>query len=156
MKRIPLIVGADTSVHNVLWGCEETNKRGEEIEELILRLNLNVANSSGECTFSTSRVNSIIDITLVNPSTSKSLFPRDWRVLSEESFSDHKYFTFELGEFEEEIKLTRKLKGVDWQKFTEGMDAAFISFDGSDSLKTDVDCFYDLLYLQSQLTLCGI
>ncbi len=69
-KRIPLIVGADSSVHNVLWGCEETNKRGEEIEELILRFNLNVANSSGEYTFSTSRANSIIDITLQHPTVS--------------------------------------------------------------------------------------
>ena len=31
----------------------------------------------------------------------------------------------ELGEFEEEVKLTRTLKGVDWQNFFEGMDAAF-------------------------------
>ena len=65
-----------------------------------------------------------------------------------ESFSDHKYLAFELGEFEEEIKLTCKFKGVDWQKFTEGMDAAFSSFHESDSLETDVNCFFDLLYEQ--------
>ncbi len=69
-------------------------------------------------------------------------------MLSEESFYDHKYLAFKLGEFEEEIKLTRKFKGVDWQKFTEGMDAAFSSFDESDSHETDVDCFYDLPYEQ--------
>ncbi len=147
-KRIPLIVGADSNAHSVLWGCEETNKRGEELEELILRFNLNVANTAGEYTFSTSRANSIIDITLVNPPTSNSFFPKNWRVLSEESFSDHKYLAFELGEFDEEIRLTRKLKGVDWQKFTEGMDAAFSSFEESDSLETDVNCFYALLYEQ--------
>ncbi len=147
-KRIPLIVGADSNAHSVLWGCEETNKWGEELEELILRFNLNVANSGGECTFSTSRANSIIDITIVNPPTSNSFFPKNWKVLSEESFSNHKYLAFKLGEFEEEIKLTRKLKGVDWQKFTEGMDAAFSSFNESDSLETDVNCFYDLLYEQ--------
>ncbi len=69
-------------------------------------------------------------------------------MLSEESFSDHKYLAFELGEFEEEIKLTRKLKGVDWQIFTEGMDAAFSSFNESDSLEADVNCFYEMLYEQ--------
>ena len=42
------------------------------------------------------------------------------------------------------IKLNHKLKGVDWQKFTEGMDAAFSSFDESDFLESDVNCFYDL------------
>ena len=31
-KGIPLIVGADSNAHSVLWGCEETNKRGEELE----------------------------------------------------------------------------------------------------------------------------
>ncbi len=37
-------MGADSNAHSVLWGCEETNKRGEEVEELILHFNLNVAN----------------------------------------------------------------------------------------------------------------
>ena len=46
------------------------------------------------------------------------------------------------------MRLTRKLKGVDWQKFTEGMDAAFSSFTESDSFGTDVNCFYELLYEQ--------
>ncbi len=75
-------------------------------------------------------------------------------MLSEESFSDHKYLAFELGEFEEEIKLTRKLKGVDWQKFTDGIDATFSSFDESDSFETDVNCFYDLLYEQLDRRAC--
>ncbi len=110
MKRTPLIKGADSNAHSVLWGCKETNKRGEELEELILRFNINVANSGGESTFSTSRANSIIDITLVTSSTSNSLFPRNWRVLSEESISDHNNLAFELGEFEEEIKLNLQIK----------------------------------------------
>ena len=42
-KRIPLIVGADSNAHSVMWGCEETSKRGEDLEELLLRFNLNVA-----------------------------------------------------------------------------------------------------------------
>ncbi len=74
-KSIPLIVGADFNAHSMLWGCEVTNKRGEELEELILRFNLNVANNGGEYTFSTTRANSIIDITLVNPSTSNMWGP---------------------------------------------------------------------------------
>ncbi len=50
---------------------------------------------------------------LINPSTPSSLFPKNWRVLSEEGYSDHKYLAFELGEFEAEVKLTHKLKGVE-------------------------------------------
>ncbi len=37
---------------------------------------------------------------------------------------------------------------MDWQKFTAGMNAAFSSFDESDSLETDVNCFYEMLYEQ--------
>ncbi len=76
-KRIPLIVGADSNAQSVLWGCEETNKRGEELKELVLHFNLNVANSGGEYTFSTSREDSIINIAPVNSSTSNSLCPRN-------------------------------------------------------------------------------
>ncbi len=114
-------MGADSNAYSILWGCKETNKRGEEFKDLILRFNLHVANSGGEYTFSTMRVNSTIDIALANPSTPSGLLPRNWRVLSKESYSDHKYLAFELAEFEEEVKLTHKLKGVNWQKFTKGI-----------------------------------
>ena len=62
-------MGADSNAQSVLWGCEETNMWGEDLEELILRFNPNVANSGVEYTFSTLRANSIIDVTLINPST---------------------------------------------------------------------------------------
>ncbi len=44
--------------------------------------------------------------------------------------------------------LVRQIKGVDWQKFTEGMNAAFSSVDESDSFETDVNCFQEVLYKQ--------
>ncbi len=61
-----------------------------------------------------------------------------------ESFSDHNNLAFKLGEFVEEVNLTHGLKLVDWQKFTEGTDAAY-SFEESGSLETDVYCFYNTL-----------
>ncbi len=131
-----------------MWGCEETNKRGEDFKDLILRFNLNLANSGGEYTFSTLRASSISDITLNNLLTPSSLFPKNWRVLAQESFFDHKYLAFKLREFEEEMKLTCKVKGVDWQKFMDGMDAAFSSFQSSDSLETDIKSSYEILYEQ--------
>ncbi len=98
-KRILLIVGADSNSHRVLWGCEETNKWGEDFEDLILCFNLTVANEGGEYTLSTLRANNIIDIKLINPSTLQlqRLFPKSWRVLAEKSFSDHKYLAFRPG-----------------------------------------------------------
>ena len=69
-------------------------------------------------------------------------------MLVEKSFSYHNYLTFKLGESEEEVKLICRLKGVDSQKFIEGMDAASSSFEESGSLETDIGCFYDTLYEQ--------
>ena len=81
-----------------------------------------MANRGGEYTFPTLRVNNIIDITFIIPLTPSSIFPKNWRVLSEESFSYHKYLTFELGEFVEEMKLTLRLNLVaqGWCKATQG------------------------------------
>ncbi len=68
-------------------------------------------------------------------------------MLSEESFSNHKYLAFELREFVEEVKLTHSKK-VDWQKFEKEMNTALSSFEESGSLDPGVDCFYDTLYKQ--------
>ena len=34
---IPLVVGVDCNAHSPLWGCDGSNKRGEDLEELIMR-----------------------------------------------------------------------------------------------------------------------
>ncbi len=68
-------------------------------------------------------------------------------MLSEESFSNHKYLAFELREFVEEVKLTHS-KRVDWQKLEKEMNTALSSFEESGSLDPGVDCFYDTLYEQ--------
>ena len=44
------------------------------------------------------------------------------------------------------MKLTCKVKGVDWHKFMYGMDAAFSSFQSLDSLETETKGFYKMQY----------
>ena len=36
-EQIPLIVGADTNAHGSMWGCVDTNKRGEDLEIFLLQ-----------------------------------------------------------------------------------------------------------------------
>ena len=41
---ISLLIGADSNAHSPLWGCSNSNARGEELEELILTNHLAVMN----------------------------------------------------------------------------------------------------------------
>ena len=39
-----LIISADSNAHSHLWGCQESNKRGEDLERFILQHGIIVAN----------------------------------------------------------------------------------------------------------------
>ena len=58
-----LIIGMDSNAHSVLWG-NETNSRGEWLEEFILDSNLTVENQGLKPTFIARQTSTIIDITL--------------------------------------------------------------------------------------------
>ena len=52
-RGLPLLLGMDSNAHSHLWGCEETNARGEALEELIAGRNLTVMNTGTVPTFKT-------------------------------------------------------------------------------------------------------
>ena len=60
------MIGIDCNAHSSLWGSTDVNKRGEELEELILEKNLTVANCGNVCMFETVRAKTIVDITVTN------------------------------------------------------------------------------------------
>ena len=64
--NLPLIAGIDTNAHCSMWGSRDDNKRGEELEELLLDLNLLVLNQGSANTFSEANKGTVIDITLIN------------------------------------------------------------------------------------------
>jgi len=43
-KRIPLIIGMDSNAHSTLWGCQTANKRGTDLEDLLISKHFVVAN----------------------------------------------------------------------------------------------------------------
>ena len=45
---LPLIIGMDSNAHSGMWGSDEENKRGEQLAELLLELNLFVLNQGGK------------------------------------------------------------------------------------------------------------
>ena len=57
------MVGIDSNAHSNMWGAEDTNERGRELEE-IFEIDLVVQNQGSECTFDTANRKSINDVTV--------------------------------------------------------------------------------------------
>ena len=116
-ERIPLITGMDSNAHSELWGCEEHNTRGEELEDFFMTKNLTIMNVGCEPTFETKRAKSIIDLTVVNTWTLQKLNLMDWMVRPEASFSDHKYISFGVEGYVPVEEMYRNLNKADWMVF---------------------------------------
>ena len=80
LTQTPLIMCIDTNSHSSLWGCECSNKRGEELEEYFFNKDLIVLNEGQEPTFETIRAKSIIDVTVINRSALQHLTTPMWCV----------------------------------------------------------------------------
>ena len=84
LNNYNLIIGMDSNAHSVLWG-DETNSRGEWMEEFILDSNLTIENIGRKPTF-------IGRQTLALNTESKN-----WKVTDEVTLSDHSLIRFNLG-----------------------------------------------------------
>ena len=114
-KRCSVLLGIDTNCHSELFG-DETNKRGEELEDFIFMHDLEVENRGNIPTFSTFKNNklatSFIDITM-----SRGVTVADWRV--DESFnnSDHNTLCYNLILAPPPTKLIRPWSKANWSRF---------------------------------------
>ena len=106
-----LIIGMDSNAHSVLWG-NETNNRGEWLEELILDSNLTVENKGTKPTFIARQTSTTIDITLT-----LNIELNNWKVTDEVTFSDHAIIRFNLNLTEPKAIKTRNLNKIDWFQF---------------------------------------
>ena len=110
-NNLRLILGLDCNAHGSLWNCENSNKRGELLEEFILEKGLQVENSGDKPTYSRTGVESIIDITLT-----RRINIEGWKV-NDTYESDHKMISYEIKEQEKLCKESRNLKNADWNRF---------------------------------------
>ncbi|XP_035213349.1 uncharacterized protein LOC118187268 [Stegodyphus dumicola] len=94
--RLPdMIIAGDFNAHNTAWGYRATDSKGQAMEDFISSNNLVLQNTT-EAPPSFDRVfaQGWPDLTLTTPHTAP--FLQDWKVVDEESLSDHKYITFTL------------------------------------------------------------
>ena len=136
-ERMPLVIGMDSNAHSPLWGSDERNARGEELEDIFLAKNLTVMNAGSQPTFQTTRAKSVIDITVVNNMALQKLNLANWEVSTEASFSDHKYITFSLGNYVPKEERYRNLRKANWSLFQEKLDASILPIIKDDGSNLD-------------------
>ena len=107
------------------------------MEELLLEKNLLVLNCGSEPTFQTVRAQSIIDVTVVNSHAMRTLNVNGWEVLSEESFSDHRYIYFSIGKYAPKEEMYRNLKKANWEKFRAALESDALPVVASDGENLD-------------------
>ena len=123
----PLIIGSDSNAHSSSWGCEDTNKRGIEFDNLIINQDLIINNIGNTPTFVNHLGSSIIDITITN-SLANSMIS-NWHVDTNDSLSDHRYIEYNLNfAFNPSNSTHRNWKKADWSTFTKLMQSSSKNF----------------------------
>lgn len=107
-----VILAGDFNAKSAEWGSTVTDQRGDELSSLIASLDLSVCNRGKIPTFERGVSRSILDVTFASHLTARQV--RDWKVLNEETRSDHKYLFFKLDTYTE--RGSRVSAGWSWKK----------------------------------------
>ena len=113
-----LCICTDSNAHSTLWFNNFTDYKGEDLEDILLRYNLTIANIEDYGpTLDSGRGKSHIDVTAVGTNISNS----EWKILNDESFSFHKLIYFELKDIEniDNSNPQYNIKLTDWFIFNE-------------------------------------
>ena len=78
-----LITGCDSNSHHALWESRTSENRGHDLLDFLVNCRLDVVNRGTEPTFSNSRGETLIDITVCTPNLNDSI--QNWRVPHEDS-----------------------------------------------------------------------
>ena len=113
-QGIKLVINSDTNAHSPLWGCEETNARGEKLEDFILQHGLEVSNIGSTPTFERVNASTIIDVTLTAGMAEEIL---EWQVHRREIPSDHNLIEYKIVIDKPEGRKAWNLSRADWDAF---------------------------------------
>lgn len=129
----PLIIMGDFNAYSRSWGSKSTNHRGRLVDVWTAECNLVLLNDGAKPTFNRG---TFIDLCFVSSTiASESL---EWRVLDEETLSDHNYIFFSINKGDERVTFRtlprfRKAKATDKLKIMEDIkDTSLESHSPSD------------------------
>ena len=110
-----VLITGDFNSKSPQWGETRLDRRGIIVEEMVVRSDLTVANVGQAFTFTRGESGSIIDLTIATAGTARRI--ADWKVLDEETLSDHRYIEFTVSQREKQGKETgrhNKIKHPSW------------------------------------------
>lgn len=113
MRGHPIIIGGDFNSKSTLWGSKRTNSRGTLVEEWAAQNDLRLVNVGNEPTCIRAQGESCVDLTWATPDVSREV--RRWRVLPEETLSDHAYIHMEIGPMSNSAGGRRKATKLAWK-----------------------------------------
>jgi hypothetical protein len=126
-NNFELIISTDSNSHHPAWGEIRSNNRGVAIHDWLLSSNLFLLNQGSTPTFTGSIGKSIIDLTIAFPFAQSRI--KRWKVLTDESHSDHRYISFELVSSLAVERKTRIKKRTDWIKYKRIMESKIAALD---------------------------
>ncbi|XP_029177062.1 uncharacterized protein LOC114945136 [Nylanderia fulva] len=89
-----ILVLGDFNSKSVDWGCPEDSVRGRILRTWVEGSGLRVLNRGSEPTCVRAQGTSIVDVTFATPDVAATV--SGWRVMDEETLSDHRYIAFDL------------------------------------------------------------
>lgn len=124
-SKTELLIGCDANAHNMGWGSRKTNARGETLMDFIIEKNLRIVNKGDNPTYlpdisNPNGKNSVIDLTIATDKIERVL--SNWRVLDEDSHSDHRWISWELSAEIPQIAKYRNKRKTDWKMFIQGLN----------------------------------
>lgn len=103
------VIAGDFNAKSPDWQETRLDKRGQLVSEMIARNDLVIVNQGSANTFSRGDACSIIDLTIASTGIVGNI--EGWRVLDEETLSDHKYIEFWVSKVESEVSTANTSKG---------------------------------------------
>ena len=111
----PFILLGDFNSHNILWGCKQTNPKGNKIEHLINKNNLCLLNRKEQTYINPSNGStSSIDLTLCDPT---SFMDYTWNTYKDTCGSDHYPIIIDMNNNIQDHTPRWNINKADWIKF---------------------------------------
>ena len=123
-KKMPMILGIDSNAHSTFFG-PDSNARGDELEDFILKHGMKVVNTGDDPTFEIRRGNNLIqthiDVTLTRDVRHEV---NNWRVDRSYNGSDHNTIRFEITTNPSPKTTIRPWSKADWATFSDYLKRA--------------------------------
>lgn len=114
-SKLHLLIGGDINSHHFAWGSSDCNVRGKVFAEYLATTSLRILNHGVEPTFVVGSKQSVIDVTLASAEIAK--FVGDWKVMCEETLSDHRRIRFFIQCDRPAPKYGRNLQKTNWSVY---------------------------------------